>query len=183
MTVAQRILTIAWKQFMDEFSEWDLTIVVWRADKKAFGMPGYPEFPDHKRVYMELVGRKFISSKLMERTRPNHYRLTPLGKAQAAALMDGSGEHLFKVASSAAHDPDFLKWLDDPSHPKHDPKRPIEISRGNILNALRWCKGHDVDFVVGQTDAIHVRTLSQILDYYTALEYRFGERKNAPKKR
>ena len=45
--------------------------------------------PDHKRVMMEIMGKKAsspVQQKYLEKTRPNYYRLTPLGKAIAAGL-------------------------------------------------------------------------------------------------
>ena len=73
-----------------EFSEWDLTVAAWALDRLRFGLRGYAQtHPDHKRVMMEIMGKKAsspVQQKYLEKTRPNHYRLTPLGKAIAAGL-------------------------------------------------------------------------------------------------
>ena len=75
----------------EEFSEWDLTIAVWKRDRNKFGCRGYEEqYPDHKRVMMEIMSRKKRDNPLrrgwMEKTRPNHYRISLLGAAQADTL-------------------------------------------------------------------------------------------------
>src|SRR5262245_88680 len=61
-TAAQVILLAAedlMAQGASEFSEWDLTIASWNRDKKRFGLRGYDQtHPDHKRVMMEIMGRK-----------------------------------------------------------------------------------------------------------------------------
>src|SRR5947209_12902349 len=42
-----------------EFTEWDLTVASWARDRHRFGLRGYGQkFPDHKRVMMEIMGRK-----------------------------------------------------------------------------------------------------------------------------
>jgi hypothetical protein len=73
-----------------EFSEWDLTVAAWALDRLRFGLRGYAQsHPDHKRVMMEIMGKKAsspVQQKYLEKTRPNYYRLTPLGKAIAAGL-------------------------------------------------------------------------------------------------
>ena len=73
-----------------EFSEWDLTVAAWALDRQRFGLRGYAiSHPDHKRVMMEIMGKKAsspVQQKYLEKTRPNYYRLTPLGKAIAAGL-------------------------------------------------------------------------------------------------
>ena len=74
-----------------EFSEWDLSVAAWQRDPKRFGLRGYADrHPDHKRVTMEIMGQKPSSpvvQKLMVKVRPNTYRLTPAGVAQAEALL------------------------------------------------------------------------------------------------
>lgn len=60
VTAAQEILLgafdLAENQY-DEFSEWDLTISTWKRNPNRFGCRGYEdEYPDHKRVMMEIMG-------------------------------------------------------------------------------------------------------------------------------
>lgn len=72
------------------FSEWDLTVAAWSLDRRRFGLRGFEtSYPDHKRVYAEIVAGKRTSltaRRLLEKTRPNHYRLTAAGRAAAARL-------------------------------------------------------------------------------------------------
>ena len=79
---------------MAEFSEWDLTMAAWSRDRFRFGLRGYGQsHPDHKRVMMEIMGQKPHSPillKLMEKLRPNTYRLTALGRT-TASRMRGEG--------------------------------------------------------------------------------------------
>ena len=74
----------------DEFSEFELTVAAWNRDRQRFGLRGYANIhPDHKRVMMEIMGNKAsnpILLRFMEKTRPNFYRLTPLGRVQASQL-------------------------------------------------------------------------------------------------
>ena len=78
-----------------EFSEWDLTVASWRRDQNRFGCRGYEdEYPDHKRVMMEIMGKKKKDNPIrqgwVERVRPNFYRMTALGLAEAERLGKGS---------------------------------------------------------------------------------------------
>lgn len=75
-----------------EFSEFELTVAAWRRSPERFGLRGYTEtHPDHKRVYMEIVGQKPSSpivQGFMAKVRPNYYRLTPVGVVRAEFLVD-----------------------------------------------------------------------------------------------
>jgi hypothetical protein len=89
LTVAQEIL-LAGNELASggkgEFSEWDLTVTVWKRNKNRFGCRGYEEqYPDHKRVMQEMKVN-IIERGWMEKTRPNYYRLTPLGLVEAEDL-------------------------------------------------------------------------------------------------
>jgi hypothetical protein len=79
---------------VSEFSEWELTVASWRRDQGRFGLRGYQEhYPDHKRVMMEIMGQKPhnpIHLKLMEKLRPNYYRLTSLGREEANRLRNAA---------------------------------------------------------------------------------------------
>src|SRR5437762_8680322 len=87
-----------------EFTEWELTVASWGRDKARFGLRGYDQaHPDHKRVMMEIMGKKPqnpMALGLMEKVRPNIYRLTPLGQAEAARLRSG-GTARHAAASNA----------------------------------------------------------------------------------
>ena len=96
LTAAQ-IIVLAGDDLVDsgisEFSEWQLTVAAWRRDSQRFGLRGYQgDHPDHKRVMMEIMGAKPhnpIQTKLMEKTRPNHYKITAAGRAEAVRLRAG----------------------------------------------------------------------------------------------
>jgi hypothetical protein len=79
---------------VSEFSEWELTVASWRRDRDRFGLRGYQEhYPDHKRVMMEIMGQKPhnpIHLKLMEKLRPNYYRLTSFGRDEANRLRNAA---------------------------------------------------------------------------------------------
>jgi hypothetical protein len=133
-TAAQVILLAAdelMAQGASEFSEWDLTVASWNRDKRRFGLRGYDQIhPDHKRVMMEIMGQKPqnpIRLGLMEKLRPNVYRLTPLGRAQAARMRlgeDKSGkakptalDNYDNVSRLIGHK-SFLRWREDPDEPR-----------------------------------------------------------------
>lgn len=75
---------------VSEFSEWELTVASWKRDPDRFGLRGFKDdYPDHKRVMMEIMGQKPhnpIHLKLMEKIRPNYYKLTPFGREEATRL-------------------------------------------------------------------------------------------------
>lgn len=59
-----------------EFTEFDLTVSAWQVDPKRYGMPGYPQHPDHKRAYAELLKKL---KPFVKRVRANTYTLTEAG--------------------------------------------------------------------------------------------------------
>lgn len=89
-TAAEAILLAAAKLGEGEFSEWALTVRAWQDDNARFGMRGFESlYPDHKRTMKEIMGQgkaNPLRRGWMERTRPNHYSLTPLGRAEALRL-------------------------------------------------------------------------------------------------
>ena len=133
--LAANDLTAAGQQ---EFSEWDLTVAAWSLDRFRFGLRGYAQsYPDHKRVMMEIMGQKPsspVQQKILEKLRPNFYRLTPLGKSAASRLRGGgsvAGEpelkptakpvtvkELYETASVYIARPEFTRWKDNPEEPR-----------------------------------------------------------------
>jgi len=78
---------------LKEFTEWDLTVEAWKLNKNRWGLQGYEEYPDHKRVMNEVMAagtQKVVGKGWIERTRPNHYKITHLGLARAKSLLDVS---------------------------------------------------------------------------------------------
>src|SRR2546430_3312730 len=99
-TAAQEILLAAAglsSSSVGEFSEWDLTVATWKRNKNKFGCRGYEDvYPDHKRVMIEIMAKNKRDNPLrqgwLEKTRANHYRITPLGKTETARLRPPKGE-------------------------------------------------------------------------------------------
>ena len=94
-TAAQEVLLAALtlnQEGRREFSEWDLTVAVWRRDRNRFGCRGYEDlYPDHKRVMMEIMGKTKRDNPVVrgwfEKVRANYYRMTSLGVAEAERLI------------------------------------------------------------------------------------------------
>jgi hypothetical protein len=128
-----------------EFSEFELTVQAWIRDRNRFGLRGYQQHhPDHKRVMMEIMGQKPhnpIHLKLMEKIRPNFYRLTSPGRAEAARLRQmpspsptagvapapavpkiaarpSSHEDHYESLKDYTSHPAFVSWKDDPEEPR-----------------------------------------------------------------
>jgi hypothetical protein len=90
---------------VSEFSEWELTVAAWKRDPDRFGLRGFKEsYPDHKRVMMEIMGQKPhnpLQLKLMEKVRPNTYKLTPFGMEEAVRLRTAAPGDLRPVSTRA----------------------------------------------------------------------------------
>lgn len=197
-----------------EFSEWQLSLAAWERDKKLFGMRGMETaHPDHKRAYMEFTGQKRsnpLKLGLLARVRPSVFKLTPLGRAEAARLRQCGGSrggctrpmaNLF-LEYDTVHpyvaSPVFAGWRDDPDTPREFAavleflrlrlgsgekiNRPLirrkrDQARAAAQAAMDWCNRHNVDRLTkGPKSAdvpIYYRTLAELLDFLTALEYRF----------
>jgi hypothetical protein len=166
-------------QGASEFTEWELTVAAWSRDNNRFGLRGYAQtHPDHKRVMMEIMGRKPhnpLHLGLMEKVRPNHYRLTPLGRAEAARLRRDPTARTER--RDAAPEPDhydsvkvfvdhtvFHRWRDDPDEPRkfvdacaflgvdvRDKDSAIQARFREVAQtvkaAMRWCNKNDVAFL------------------------------------
>ena len=115
-----------------EFSEWDLTVAAWKRDPVRFGCRGYEDsYPDHKRVMMEIMSSSKnnpVRRGLIEKVRPNHYRVTPLGLTEARKIAQPDASPI----APAPHDvydaivryvehPVFRRYLDDRDEPKSWP--------------------------------------------------------------
>lgn len=190
-----------------EFSEWDLTVATWNRDRVRFGLRGYPQtHPDHKRVMMEIMGKKPTNPVLlglMEKLRPNTYKLTPRGRAEAARLRDaldgdkgksnsGTNE-LYDEVAKFVFQTAFQKWKEDPDEPKRwqDAADFLGVKRGSVSeahdrlkavettlkSAIDWCSKKSVDYLTrGRGDApIHVKDVWDVMDFLKALKYRFPQ--------
>jgi hypothetical protein len=207
-TAAQVILLAAddlMAQGASEFTEWDLTIASWNRDRARFGLRGHAQLhPDHKRVMMEIMGRKphnpiFLG--LMEKVRKNTYRLTALGRAEAARLRGGGEKGSRNKVSSLEHYDQvaallglkaFKHWKDDPDEPKRwadvleflgadaggddAPDRFRKVQK-TVKNAMQWCNDKDVAYLTKDPTKlnapIHFRELAELNDFLGALTYRF----------
>jgi hypothetical protein len=164
-----------------EFTEWELTVSSWSRDRSRFGLRGFDQkYPDHKRVMMEIMGHKPqnpITLGFMEKVRPNIYRLTPLGRAEAARLRSGGvarapiaaslQSDLYRTAATLINHPVFNAWKNDPDQPRRwsdaaaflsslggdahaDPTASLQNMRQAIHAARDWCQSHDVVYLTPQ---------------------------------
>jgi DNA-binding PadR family transcriptional regulator len=197
-----------------EFSEWDLTVATWNRDRLRFGLRGYSQnYPDHKRVMMEIMGKKPTNPvllALMEKLRPNTYRLTARGRAEAARLRDaiegnkgkpntGTNE-LYDEVAKFVFQTAFQKWKEDPDEPRRwqDAAEFLGIKRSTVAesieklkavetilkSAIDWCSKKDVDYLTrGRGDPpIHIKDVWEVMDFLKALKYRFPQNLELGKK-
>lgn len=197
-----------------EFSEWDLTVATWNRDRVRFGLRGYAQtYPDHKRVMMEIMGKKPTNPVLlglMEKLKPNTYRLTPRGRAEAARMRDSleGGKNKVNTTTNELYDEvarfvfhtSFQKWREDPDEPRRwqDAADFLGVKRGSVSeahdklksvestlkSAIDWCNKKDVDYLTrGRGDApIHVKDVWDAMDFLKALKYRFPQNLEGAKK-
>lgn len=127
-----------------EFKEWDLTVETWKLNKNRWGLKGYEEkYPDHKRVMNEIMARglqKIIGRGWLERTKPNYYRITPLGLAKAKSIIEPNltsqkkNIDLYDSIYPYISNSTFENYLKDPQEPK------------NWLDAAAFLKLNKYDF-------------------------------------
>jgi hypothetical protein len=180
-TAAQVILLAAedlMASGMTEFSEWDLTVAAWSRDRFRFGLRGYAQsYPDHKRVMMEIMGSKThnpVQTKMLEKVRPNYYRLTPLGRATARQLLKGDEprpstqpvtvRELYETAAAYLARPEFRRWRDHPEEPREwsgaaaflgltgraasaDPVEKLDEIHTAMRAAIDWCNVQEAAFL------------------------------------
>jgi hypothetical protein len=103
---------------------------------------------------------------------------------------------LYDTVAVYAGKPEFRRWQDNPEEPRdwagaatflglsgksghEDPVARLEEVRGAMKAALDWCRVEEVAFLTKGSGAggaaIHVRDVSDLLDFLTALTYRFPE--------
>lgn len=190
LTAAQVILQAAAK-LPAEFTAADLIVACWQQEPAIFGLPGY-EYPHSQRVLCEMASTK-PSSPLMrgliERVRPNVFRLTKLGKAEAFRLDDPVkvGQWYVAVAGWLAGE-QFRMWRDNPDRPHVLPNdyRPPDAAK--LLQIVQACQRHDIEHLTpapcksfAATPApIHLSAVGELLDFCRVIEARFhrnGKRK------
>jgi|SRR5579885_633939 DNA-binding PadR family transcriptional regulator len=134
-TAAQEILLAAddlARSGREVFTEWDLTVAAWKRNNSRFGCRGYEdEYPDHKRVMMEIMGQSKadnpVRRRFLEKVRTNYYQITALGRAEADRLrqvINPSADEVrspgpvFTAVEPYATDRIFRTWLADPQEPR-----------------------------------------------------------------
>lgn len=116
----------------NEFSEWDLTVAAWKRDQNRFGCRGYEDqYPDHKRVMMEIMGQTKKDNPLRRgwivKSRPNHYEITALGRNEATKIAlvsqgqpvtERSPQDLYDAVAPYFNSLTFKKFIKDDGEPK-----------------------------------------------------------------
>jgi hypothetical protein len=175
-TAAQEILLAASELDggADTFSEWDLTVAVWRRNPNRFGCRGYEaQYPDHKRVMKEIMSSSSgnpLRRGWLERTSPNRYRMTNIGRSEVQRQFrrvagveqsSASPQAIYDAVAPLYRSPVFRKHLKDQEEPRlwlgaasflqlasADPQhlndRLISV-RTAIDDALRWIETHQRD--------------------------------------
>jgi hypothetical protein len=196
----------------EEFSEWDLTVAAWERDRVRFGLRGYQNnYPDHKRVMMEIMGNKAsnpILLRFMEKTRPNHYRLTPLGRVEAGRLRGvesgqpqkgNSMRDLYDNVVAFATHPVFARWRNEPSEPEKwkEAATFLGVKTDKLTEAteryqsaftitraaIDWCLAQSMNGLPQGTQrtspSIPMQELSELQSFLHALKLRFPDHLDA----
>lgn len=205
LTATEEVLAAAAKlanySISNEFTEWDLSVVAWSLNKNRWGLRGYEDkYPDHKRVMNEIMAKgtqKVLGRSWLERTKPNHYKLTSLGlvKAQSLRNVDIKTEerslHEYEAIKPYIFHPVFEKYCSDINEPKtwlgvaaflglnkNDPdvlERKLKEINGAIESSLTWLKSHKQETLVrdGSSPYITKSKLLKLHEFLSAIEVRF----------
>jgi hypothetical protein len=197
-----------------EFSEWELSVATWKRDANRFGMRGFEaDHPDHKRVMKEIMGKTgAVQRGLLEKSRPNYYRMSALGRAAVSRLGGAQQSPAKELRSVSVLYDDIAKftdhrvfssWLRDPAEPrtwlgasaflriaKHDPNelnKCLRTPRERAADGLAWCDSHGRDQLtrgpVGGGKGISRIKLQKLVSFVDVLETRFEAQINAIKSR
>jgi hypothetical protein len=196
-----------------EFSEWHLSEATWKRDQNRFGMRGFEQkYPDHKRVMKEIMGKtSAVHRGLLEKTRPNYYRLTAMGRAEVARLDtgdSGGGElrsisHTYDGLFRYVDHRVFKAWLADQNEPrtwlgavaflgltKHEPNELNRCMRAPVALAadgLAWFDENKREQMnrgpVGGGKGITRRDLQQLKEFVEILQTRFSAQISAIQRR
>lgn len=152
---------------MEEFTEWDLTVATWKRNPNRFGCRGYEkQYPDHKRVMMEIMGNKKdnpVRLGRLEKVHANHYRLTDLGRSEIDRLKNKntttikstrSPQPIYNAVAPLYRSAVFRKFCREPEEPRmwmgaasffglkrNDPQHlddRLKATHSAIENALEW---------------------------------------------
>lgn len=210
-TAAQEILLAA-ADLADagkrEFTEWELTVAAWQRDNNRFGLRGFEsEHPDHKRVMMEIMGQTKkdnpVRRRFIEKTKPNYYRLTDLGAAEALAIRQGpaadatasrSPGPIYVAIEPFVESKPFRAWLKDSDEPRtwlgasaflgltrntanelNDRMRAVETA---VRRAKEWCANADRSDITrgvhGGSRPIPLAEIEQLQAFLDVLRSRFA---------
>jgi hypothetical protein len=188
-----------------EFTEWELTVAAWQRDPARFGLRGYEQkYPDHKRVMSEIMGSKPsnpVQLRHLEKVRPSTYRLTALGRSEAARLRSGASEKTSRekdphtTLSAYIGHRAFARWRNDPEQPRlwsdvadflaagpgapDDVAAQLDFVRRAIRAGLDYCQAKDLVKLEPRSRSggapIHVRDIAELSDFLLALQYRFPD--------
>jgi len=169
--------------------------------------------PDHKRVMKEIMGKapaNPIHRGLLEKIRPNYYRLTALGRAEAGRLAEigtrdappRSASDLYDAIARYSDHRVFQAWLKDPAEPrswlgvsaflrltKHDPSELNDRIREVLRCAqegLAWHDEHKSPLTrgpVGGGRAIAREDLERLKQFVGVLQERFETQMSAIRRR
>lgn len=188
--VVRALADVAGPDWGREFSEFELTVAAWKRYPAIFGLRGFNDtYPDHKRVYMELIAsrdRSLLKLGYLARIRPNYFRATELGAAVSAGLADPcQTEQWCQFLQHLLGHPARAAWAANPTNPR----RAADI-RGLFRDGLTattagalvekimlWCNGMVVSYVAPFSSgaAVHARELGPLLDFLAVVEGRFGK--------
>jgi hypothetical protein len=187
-----------------EFNEWQLTVAAWKREPGRFGLRGFEQtYPDHKRVMSEIMGKKPNSPVVLgylEKVRPNVYKVTALGRSEAARLRSGGAAKATKdkdpytrLAPYVTHRA-FVRWRNDPEQPRQwadvedflaagsdapgDVPAQVDYLRRAIRTGLDHCRSKELLKLEAPTKggaAILIHDLADLNDFLHALQYRFPE--------
>lgn len=159
-----------------------------------------------QQKYMEKVRPNFYRLTPLGRTAASRLRGGP-ANAPKPTGKPVTVRELYETASAYISRPEFRRWQDNPEEPREwtgaasflgvsgrdarvDAAERLDEVRTAIRAAMDWCRVQEAAFLTrgsGQGGPpIHVRDLSDMLDFLTALSYRFPEyldRKATPKPR
>jgi hypothetical protein len=160
-------------------------------------MKGFPAYPDHKRVFVELAnnGRKPMAMGHMVRTKTNYYCVTQTGRAYGIALADEKLDDpmlqvYFDINQFIDH-PMIGQWLDDPSFP-HTYAEAIRFFRVDsgrlwgvdlmrmrevaLARAIGYCSANELQYFVRRgRSPIPVGALSAAQNFLEVIRRRFSE--------
>lgn len=157
-----------------EFTEWELTVQMWKLYPKIVGLPGYEaKYPDHKRVYCELIKSERQAgeyNKFLRRTRPNHYKLCPA--KQTKPLSQQKEEQSVAFLNTVSQSPAFYEWRKNPE----EPKRAVQLwpqLQFTSAEEVESAKKEIEEAVAAPGTTVPYQLATEVHDFLSAIQYRF----------